>query len=191
MKGTSTLQHLAKAIEWALFIALIPLFFIIVSPLLPTKEYLTTYAVVSGSMAPIIPVGTLALVSQKAATQLTQGDVIAFPEPGNPKRIVLHRVTGQATSGTITEFKTKGDANQSEDPWSIPSDQVRGKMISMIPMLGYLVIYAQKPLGFALAVGVPAAIIIALQIKNIKEGIDEEVQKRAARVIAQHQATQE
>lgn len=193
MKNTSTLQTVAKAVEWALFLALIPLFFVIVSPLLPTKDYLTTYAVVSGSMEPTVPIGTLALVSKKSAETLSVGDVVAFPEPNGGERIILHRITEKLTtgaSGSMVQYRTKGDNNPAEDQWLVTESQIRGKMISMIPFIGNIVIYARQPLGFALAVGIPAALIIVMQIKTIKEGIDEEVQKRTVRALAQNQLAQ-
>lgn len=179
----TTLQKTAKVLEWAVFVALIPLFFIIVSPLLPTKDYLTTYAVVTGSMEPKVPVGTLALVSKKSATDLQAGDIIAFPEPANPKRIILHRIAASQTSGTITEYTTKGDNNNAPDNWSVNASQVKGKMIYGIPYIGRLIMLAQQPLGFAVLVGIPAAFLVILQLKTIREGIEEEVERRTARAL--------
>jgi signal peptidase len=181
----TTLKHIGTVVEWAIFIALIPLFFIIVSPLLPTKDYLTTYAVVTGSMEPTVPVGTLALVSRKWTDNLGPGDIIAFPEPSNPERVILHRITESLTDGSITEFKTKGDNNDAEDIWLVNADSVRGKMVYGLPYIGNLIMFARQPAGFALLVGVPAALLILLQIRTIKEGIEEEIERRTARALQQ------
>jgi signal peptidase len=179
----TTLKHIGTVVEWAIFIALIPLFFIIVSPLLPTKDYLTTYAVVTGSMEPTVPVGTLALVSRNWADDLGPGDIIAFPEPSNPERIILHRITESLTDGNITEFKTKGDNNDAEDIWTVGESTVRGKMVYGLPYIGNIIMFARQPMGFALLVGIPAALLILLQVRTIKEGIEEEIERRTAQAL--------
>lgn len=165
---------------------LLVFFFVIVSPLLPTKKFVATYAVVSGSMSPKIPVGALAFVQFTDPTQLQNGDVIAFPDPKNQKIIVLHRIVGIEKTGTIFNYSTKGDANNTQDPWRISSSTVRGKMLSSIPTLGYPIQFAQSPKGFIVLVGIPAALLTVLQFKTIKEGIEEEVTRRT-QIAAQSQ----
>ena len=69
-----------------------------------------TYDVVSGSMEPEIPVGSMIFVKEIVPEDVVEGDIIAFYSNSN---VVCHRVT----YNNIYERKlnTKGDANPDED----------------------------------------------------------------------------
>ena len=68
------------------------------------------YDVVSGSMEPEIPVGSILYVEGLAPEDVEEGDVIAFWSNGS---VVAHRVVkNKVVEGT---FITKGDANARED----------------------------------------------------------------------------
>lgn len=66
--------------------------------------------VLTGSMAPGIPVGTLVAVTPVSSVHV--GEVIMFSPPG-ASRPVLHRVVSASSAGVWT----KGDANPAADPW--------------------------------------------------------------------------
>ncbi len=65
--------------------------------------------VLTGSMAPGLPVGTLVAVTPVSSVAV--GEVIMFSPPG-AARPVLHRVV--SLDGGV---RTKGDANTAVDPW--------------------------------------------------------------------------
>lgn len=178
-----------KLLEWIFFGILVVCFLIIVSPLLPTRHYLASYAVITGSMEPNVPVGALAFVSEVSPQDLKQGEVIAFPNPDNPKVIILHRIAEVKPNGQTVEFKTKGDNNDSTDQWTVLGSQVRGRMVTSIPYLGVPIKFAQTVRGFAILVGIPAGILIALQIKTIREGINEEVDRRTNSALKKQQTS--
>ena len=68
------------------------------------------YTVISGSMEPAIPVGSLVYVKYQEPETIQKKDVIAFYGAKDASSIVTHRVvTNKKLSG---EFITKGDANQ-------------------------------------------------------------------------------
>ena len=50
-------------------------------------------------------------------------------------------------------FKTKGDANKTEDGTPVHANNVLGKPIFSIPLLGYVAFYVQNPPGSYLAIG--------------------------------------
>ncbi len=172
------LQQALKISEWMFFVLMVALFFIIISPLLPTKKFLASYSVITGSMEPSVPVGTLALVTPIPPNDLKTGDVIAFPEPNNPKIIVLHRIVEIQQLGNMTQFRTKGDNNNSADNWLITPSTVKGKMVYGIPGIGYPIKFAQTQVGFIAIIAIPATWLIFLQLKSIWEGIQEEWVKR-------------
>jgi signal peptidase len=79
--------------------------------------------VLTGSMAPDMPAGSLALGTPAQAEDLQTGDVIMFRPPppfGEPGGLpVVHRVVEVADVHGIVEVHTQGDANDLPDPWSL------------------------------------------------------------------------
>ena len=73
--------------------------------------------VLSGSMAPGMPAGSLAVLAPIDPGAVRVGDVITFeaPIPGRP--IVTHRVVEIVEGGSHPVVTTKGDANATADPW--------------------------------------------------------------------------
>ncbi|MCU1373493.1 MAG: signal peptidase [Actinomycetia bacterium] len=93
----------------------------------------------TGSMEPTIPVGSLIVLRPVKATNLRIGDVISFHRPDNPSEIVthrIHRIVDDPDEGLV--FRTKGDANTSEDSWSIPARGKGWRYSFKVPLLGYL-----------------------------------------------------
>lgn len=89
------------------------------------------YDVVSGSMEPEIPVGSVLYVKATDPTLIQENEVIAYQAVD---AVVAHRVVHNRTS--LGEFVTKGDANNVEDREPIPYDQVVGRVELHLPVLG-------------------------------------------------------
>ena len=71
------------------------------------------YAVVTGSMEPEIPVGSLVYIQRSDAAQAQPGDVVAFYGARDSAAIITHRVVENHV--VMGEIITKGDANQTND----------------------------------------------------------------------------
>ncbi|PIY79631.1 MAG: signal peptidase I, partial [Candidatus Pacebacteria bacterium CG_4_10_14_0_8_um_filter_43_12] len=147
MTPKSITQTTGNIFEFLLFGVLFCFFFVIISPLLPTKQYIATFAVASGSMEPNLPIGSLAFVQQKDASQLKVGDIITFPEPNNPRLTIIHRITAINSSGGMIDVRTKGDNNPAIDDWRINAQIISGQMIASVPYIGYPIMFAQTPTG--------------------------------------------
>jgi len=89
--------------------------------------------VVSPSMEPGLGVGTFVLVRPAAGDAVAVGDVIAFRDPTNPGRQVLHRVTNRIGEPPVTALETKGDANPLPDSYPVPADLVIGRLAGEAP----------------------------------------------------------
>jgi signal peptidase len=80
-----------------------------------------TVTVLSGSMEPELPVGSVAIVRPRPAAEIGVGDVVTFvdrdPEKGT-SRIVTHRVIGVEPGPA---FRTQGDANEDPDVRPVPA----------------------------------------------------------------------
>ncbi len=103
---------------------------------LPKALGYEVYSVISGSMEPEIPVGSLVLVKGRDASEIKEKDVIAFYGGADSRAIITHRVVeNRVLEG---EFITKGDANKAEDMNPIPYENFIGKVELNIPELGGL-----------------------------------------------------
>lgn len=98
------------------------------------------YAVMSGSMVPAIPVGSLVVVTSADSSAVNVGDVITFQLPD---RVVTHRVIAIDHDTTGLIFTTKGDANEVADQSQIRLHASVGIVRATMPGAGYFVVYAQ------------------------------------------------
>ena len=125
------------------------------------------YSVISGSMEPEYPVGSLIYVKEVDAYEVEVGDVITFVLSNDMP--ATHRVID--IDYETQHFYTRGDANYSideatgekiytEDP-AVHFKNLIGKPVFMIPLLGYVAYYIQHPPGMYIALAV-GAIILAL-----------------------------
>lgn len=110
------------------------------------------YSVISGSMEPAIPVGSLVYVQSAAPEEILAEDVIAFYAASDSAAVITHRVTENRV--TMGEFITKGDANQSEDMNPVPYDNFIGKVAYSIPVAGRAAELLTSAAGKLLAGGV-------------------------------------
>jgi len=92
------------------------------------------YTVVSGSMAPAIPTGSLVLIDKVEPHDVQVEDVIAFYGGPDSNAIITHRVVDNRV--VMGEFITKGDANEENDMNPIAYDEFIGKVAISIPGLG-------------------------------------------------------
>ena len=91
------------------------------------------YEVVSGSMEPEIPVGSMIYAKAAGPEEIGEGDIIVFQKNG---AVITHRVVRDCPEEK--EFITKGDANQGEDMTPTPYGSLIGKVVFHIPYAGVL-----------------------------------------------------
>ena len=116
-------------------------------------------------MEPAIKMGGIVMV--KPTDEYKIGDVISFGKVTRTKAPTTHRIYDIKVIEGESYYVTKGDANNAPDQREISEREVIGKVLFSISYLGYAVDFAKKPLGFALIIIVPAAIIIFDEAKKI------------------------
>lgn len=95
--------------------------------------------VVSGSMEPTLSRGDLVIVHAESTYE--KNDILTFIQAGD-NRTTTHRLIGHENN----QFITQGDANNTADP-PITDEQIFGKVVSTLPLIGYMIQVASTPLG--------------------------------------------
>lgn len=120
--------------------------------------------VLSSSMEPALPRGALAFTRAITPEEVKVGDIIAFSPAEDPEVTTSHRVIKIRTTDGELSFQTKGDANEDIDPWPVPADYVRGKVVFHIPRLGritnYALLYVRTWPGLVFLIVLPSLVIV-------------------------------
>ena len=98
----------------------------------------TAYTILTGSMRPGMPPGTLVVVRHTALDRIRTGDVITYQLRSGEPTVVTHRVVsvGMSLDGKY-HFVVQGDANNSPDVNPVIAEQVRGVRWYSVPYLAY------------------------------------------------------
>lgn len=98
----------------------------------------TPATILTSSMEPTLPPGTLAIVKPVPIDKIRIGDVMTYQIRSGDPAVVSHRVVAitRSTTGGLS-FTTKGDNNAGADAPVIPA-QVRGVVWYSVPLLGYV-----------------------------------------------------
>ncbi|SDJ76049.1 signal peptidase, endoplasmic reticulum-type [Nocardioides sp. YR527] len=97
------------------------------------------FTVLSGSMRPGMPPGSLVVVRPVDPATLRIGDVITFQLRSGEPAVATHRITGIGTDTTGERvFTTRGDANDADDVKPVRMVQVRGERWYWLPYVGHL-----------------------------------------------------
>ncbi|WP_094770420.1 signal peptidase I [Microbacterium gorillae] len=99
----------------------------------------TALTVMTSSMEPTLPAGTLVVVRPTAAADIREGDVLTYQLHSGEPTLVTHRVVerSQLTTGEY-RWVTQGDANPTPDPDIVQEVQAVGTVWYAIPYLGWV-----------------------------------------------------
>lgn len=113
--------------------------------------------VLSGSMEPVYPVGSMVYVRKVSPQEVKVGEPIAFYlEDGST--VITHRVVRIDTQKQA--FYTKGDANQVEDGTATPYSRLIGTPAFDIPKVGYLASYLGTASGRIIMITILVCILL-------------------------------
>ena len=121
-------------------------------------------AVRTGSMRPSIEPGDLIVTRGVDPRTVKKGDVITFRVPSEDNTLVTHRVVKVADNGN--KFTTKGDANDTVDPFETTAKDVLGTEWFSVPKVGQFMVFLASGLGTALLIIVPGCIYLGQTIAD-------------------------
>lgn len=126
----------ARTIVGTILLVVVSLF-ALVAVVIPLLMGAQTYTVLTGSMQPGMPPGTLIAVRQTPIEAVRVGDVVTYQIRSGDPAVVTHRVVGSTSStGGDRLLITRGDANDADDP-PVQQEQLRGTVVLAVPFLGY------------------------------------------------------
>ena len=136
--------------------------------------------VLTDSMYPEIESGDLIICHTADAEDIKVNDVIAFFDPaGNGSSIVTHRVLEVTEQDGQLAFRTKGDANNTEDKMLIPAENLVAVYQSRIPGAGNIAMFMQSTTGLIVCVVLPIILLVGYDIirrrlyeRNKKDDMD-------------------
>ena len=131
--------------------------------LIPNLLGMKSMAVLSGSMEPELPVGSIVYVKEIEPSKIAVDDIITYTI-GNGT-MVTHRV--QEIQEVKEQWITKGDANEAVDGSPVAYEQLVGKMNFSVPLLGYISIYIKTPLGIAMGCGILILVILLTYLPEV------------------------
>jgi signal peptidase I len=120
-----------------------------------------TYTVLTRSMEPGLPPGTLLVVRPAAQDSLHVGDVVTYQLHSGKPDVVTHRIVRvEASSDGTRQYITRGDANAVADASPVRAEQVRGRVWYAIPAVGWLAVVKNSASLQPWLIGVGALLVL-------------------------------
>jgi signal peptidase len=113
----------------------------------PRVFHYQTATMLTGSMVPTIRPGDVIVDVEEKATDLKVGQIITYHIPVDDHRVESHRVSwvGRDKDGTVL-FRTKGDANAADDPWTARATGTDVWRVStVLPVAGDVIRFMRQP----------------------------------------------
>lgn len=124
-------------------------------------------SVLTGSMTPTIPAGSLVLVVPQDPQTVRPGDVITFQTAPGVAEYVTHRVVKVQRNTEPMTFITKGDANKGIDVDPVPLGAVRGVVRFHLPYLGDAADFVRTPAGLVMLGAAAGSLVILALVRSI------------------------
>lgn len=134
-------RHLRSGLQWLVrlvLVAIIGLAAVAVTILIviPRATHGVALTVLTGSMTPEIPVGSVVIDRPVDTGTLKVGDVATYQKTPGVDEYITHRITAIHPETTPVTFTFKGDANRGADITPIPATAIRGQVWFHVPYLG-------------------------------------------------------
>lgn len=134
------------------------------------KNGLRIATITTTSMLPSIAPGSVIVTSPQL--KYRKGEIITFKEKSaktgfETGRILTHRII-EFKKESETSYLTKGDGNEIPDPSFVEKSQVLGKVVAVIPFIGYFELTLKTLPGFLIFITIPAIILVKNEVNYIK-----------------------
>ena len=128
------------------------------------------------SMNPVLREGDLIAYEEVSPSEVEVGDIIVYSIPPliqkhyNCPPVVAHRVVEIRDTAMGLYYRTKGDNNPAQDPWSVRPYDLIGKVSQRISYLGFLLLFLQSRPGLICIVITLFASALCLYADELSQG---------------------
>ena len=129
------------ALRWLVRLVMIAVLTVIIAAvtvlmIMPRATSSTALTVLTGSMTPGIPVGSVVMVRPVDTHQLKVGDIATYQAEPGKDTYITHRIMKINHAKDPATFIFKGDANRGRDMKPVPAGAIRGEVWFHVPYLG-------------------------------------------------------
>lgn len=144
----------------------LPVLLLLAIGLGPRTGAYRTLTVLTGSMRPSMPPGSLVVVVPVDPSELAAGDVVTFEAPTPQRQVVTHRIVEIVEPGAHPVIRTQGDANPAPDPWAARITAAPAwKVVLTAPAMGSAIRALRTPMVHTLTLYfVPALLLVWMLI---------------------------
>ena len=129
------------------YLIVILLVLLVVPFVVPRLFGIEPYGILSDSMVPSMPVGSVVYVKECEPADVEAGDAITFKLGSAAKNVATHRIVEKDEE--TKEFITKGDHNDEKDANPVAYERLIGKVVMTVPYLGYIYLWVMSTTGVA------------------------------------------
>jgi signal peptidase I len=161
--------------------------------LLPAAFGYHRYVITGSSMQGTYDRGSIVFDKPVPVSDLKLGDVITYSPPADTgvHGLITHRIISIRHGEQGTSFRTKGDANESRDPWRFQLDQpTQARVAFSIPYVGFGIAALSMVPVRMLLIGLPALLIAIVLIARLWRQAGEEAYRQNLAIVAKHKEQQ-
>ncbi|MDY7541678.1 MULTISPECIES: signal peptidase I [unclassified Cryobacterium] len=133
----SLLHYLGLAVSGAILLLVVALALLLI--VVPKVTGSTPLTVLTSSMEPDLPPGTLIIVRPVTPDEIRIGDVVTYQIRSGQPGVITHRVTAiSSSSAGGRTFTFKGDNNSVADADQVLPVQIQGRLWYSVPWVGWV-----------------------------------------------------
>jgi len=133
----SLLHYLGLAVSGAILLLVVALALLLI--VVPKVTGSTPLTVLTSSMEPTLPPGTLIIVRPVTPDEIRIGDVVTYQIRSGEPGVITHRVTAiSSSSAGGRTFTFKGDNNSVADADQVLPVQIQGRLWYSVPWVGWV-----------------------------------------------------
>ena len=128
------------------------------------------------SMEPTLPLGSAVVIQPVAPADISVGDIVSV-KSGDGRAIYTHRVVRRLALDGVPYLETKGDNNEAADAATVPATAVIGRVMLVVPLMGFVLTWLSAVSGVAFLLGLGALLVLTAMLIDL---IQDDRRRRAA-----------
>ena len=182
-KERGIVHGIIQGISWVLLAFLIVVAMAVI--VVPALTRSTPYTILTSSMVPTYPPGTLVIVKPIAIDDIHIGTVVTYQIDSGKPDLVTHRVVAVNQPNLVggePTFVTKGDANDVADAKPVQHVQIRGAVWYSVPYIGWINNFVNGDMRSVIIPVFAGALFVYAGYQLVSARIDRKRQREAAAV---------